>query len=423
MQQEILPPLPAPTDSGVDSDVAAEFQFDPDDFPPELEFDPAPQHAKRWAGINAQRQRIFIAHLAASGAVTMAAKVIGVSTSALYLLRKREGADSFAAAWDKAVEIGARRIADTLMEHAIYGIPETLSRDGQVILERRKFNTRAMVHIAASRFPEQFGGLLNFDGMPASATPHSIRRLKEKWREEWEAERRAAELEQQQGPAAEARRRSQTMDLDDRLRVIRTAYQRQIAHDPVKRAAWDLLTGPGTDWDAVRKADAYINPQKHEWHMYHPDMVVPLAAGARNVDWEAEAGGDLSDVEWRPPADDPDGSEGLTDELWFDHYADHMIEGAEGEGDPEAKTVTRGDLRKAAATLRAKAEGWQQARQPVIQHPHGFLANPYSNGGPTHSERDAARRRAERAIAELEREWNAAYSEESWAAWKAGAKG
>ena len=29
-------------------------------------------------------------------------------------------------------------------------------------------------------------------------------------------------------------------------------------------------------------------------------------------------------------------------------------------------------------------------------------------------------RRIERAIAELEREWNAAYSEESWAAWKAG---
>src|SRR3546814_8862201 len=29
--------------------------------------------------------------------------------------------------------------------HAIHGVPETLSKDGQVILERRKFNTRAMM--------------------------------------------------------------------------------------------------------------------------------------------------------------------------------------------------------------------------------------------------------------------------------------
>ena len=35
--------------------------------------------------------------------------------------------------------------------------------------------------------------------------------------------------------------------LDDRLRIIRTGYQRRISHDPVKRAAWDMLTGPGTE--------------------------------------------------------------------------------------------------------------------------------------------------------------------------------
>jgi hypothetical protein len=77
-------------------------------------------------------------------------------------------------------------------------------------------------------------------------------------------------------------------------------------------------------------------------------------------------------------------------------------------------------MRAGANRLRERAEAWQQARQPVIQHPHGFLADNSLSGGGTGRERDTARRRIERTIAELEREWNAAYSEESWAAWKAG---
>lgn len=73
-------------------------------------------------------------------------------------------------------------------------------------------------------------------------------------------------------------------DLDDRLRIIRTGYQRSISHDPVKRAAWDLLAGPGSNWTEICQADAYRNPQKHEWHMHHPDMILPISAGADNVD-------------------------------------------------------------------------------------------------------------------------------------------
>ena len=289
MKQEILPPLPARLDP------ADEGAIDPDDLSEDLAFTPVEQRTKRWTGITAQKQRLFIAHLAATGAVSMAAKVAGHSTSAFYQLRKRDDAGSFAAAWDKAVEAGARRVADLLMEYAIYGVPETLSKEGRVILERRRPNIRAMQHIAASRFPENFGAGINPVDGPATAVPHAIRRLREKWRAEWEAERQAAMLEHN------ARANRQETDLDDRLRIIRTAFQRKISHDPVKRAAWDLLTGPGTDWAAVRQADAYTNPQKHEWHMHHPDMIVPLSAGSGNVDWEAAEGGDLSNPA-PPPA-------------------------------------------------------------------------------------------------------------------------
>lgn len=408
MKQEILPPLPAVIETEADPAI------DPDDLPEELAFTSVEQRSKRWTGITAQKQRMFIAHLAATGAVSMAAKVAGHSTSAFYQLRKRDDAASFAAAWDKAVEAGARRVADLLMEYAIYGVPETISKRGQVILERRRPNIRAMQHIAASRFPENFAGIDPVDGRPASAIPHAIRRLREKWQAEWEAERQAEMLEHIQ------RANRQETDLDDRLRIIRTAFQRKISHDPVKRAAWDLLTGPGTDWDAARKEDAYTNPQKHEWHMHHPDMIVPISAGAGNIDWQEAEGGDLSNPA-PPPADHIPWTEGgREDEIWFERYEDHMIEGDAGESDLATGRIARGDMRAAANRLRERAEAWQQARQPVIQHPHGFLSDNRLSGGGTGRERDTARRRIERAIAELEREWNAAYCEESWAAWKAG---
>ncbi|SEH13733.1 hypothetical protein SAMN05428974_0920 [Sphingopyxis sp. YR583] len=408
MSQEILPPLPAALEAEADPAI------NPDDLPDDLAFTPVERRSKRWTGINAQKQRIFIAHLAATGAVSMAAKAAGHSTAAFYQLRKRDDAGSFAAAWDRAVEAGARRVADLLMEYAIYGVPETISKRGEVILERRRPHIRAMQHIAASRFPENFGAIDPVDGRPASAIPHSIHRLREKWRAEWEAERQAAMLEHNR------RANRQETDLDDRLRIIRTGFQRKISHDPVKRAAWDLLTGPGTDWAAARAHDAYMNPQKHEWHMYHPDMIVPLAAGAGNIDWEEQEGGDLANPN-PPPADHVPWTEGgREDELWFERFEDHMIEGEVGESDIANGRIARGDMRMAAYTVREQAEAWQAARQPVIQHPHGFLEDNSLSGGATGRERDGARRRIERAIAELEREWNAAYSEESWAAWKAG---
>lgn len=406
MTEESLPSLRA----GDEADV---FSVDPDDLPDDLRFEPVTYVKQRWNSITDARQRGFIAHLAASGSVTAASESIGAPAHALYALRRRPGAESFAGAWDRAVEMGARRVADLLMEYAIYGVPETFSKDGRVVLQRNRPNVRAMQLIAANRFPENFGGINPVD-CPDTAVPHSIRRLREKWRAEWEAERHAEMLEHH------GRANRQETDLDDRLRTIRTGFQRKISHDPVKRAAWDLLTGPGTDWTAVRKEDAYRNPQKHMWHMHHPDMIVPLAAGAGNIDWRAQEGGDLSNPN-PPPADHiPWAEGGREDEIWFERYEEHLVDGEAGESDLLGGRIARGDMRAVASRLRDRAEAWQAARRPVYQPPHGFLADKRLSGGGTGRERDATRRRIERTIAELEREWNAAYSEESWAAWQAG---
>lgn len=185
MAQELLPPEPEPNP----------FEIDPEDLPPALEFTPVPRKRIRADGLNPMRQRAFITYLSVNGSVEMSATAVGVSANSFYQLKKAEGAESFAAVWDIAIEMGARRVLDTLMDHAIHGTPEKLLKDGEVILERRKYNTRAMMWIVQQRFPELYGGNLNLSGRPVSSLPHGIQKLKEEWRKEWEEEAAAKEAE------------------------------------------------------------------------------------------------------------------------------------------------------------------------------------------------------------------------------------
>jgi hypothetical protein len=182
MTQHILPALPEPQPEPTPA------VFTPDELPPELAFTPVPRKKQRSNGITPLKQATFIMHLVGCGNVEMAAKAVGVSDSAFYQLRKAEGAESFNAAWEKAVDSGARRVLDTLMEHAIHGVPETIIKDGEVILERRKYNTRSMMWIVQQRFPEMFGGGLNLTGRPGSSLPDGLKKLKDEWRKEWEDE-------------------------------------------------------------------------------------------------------------------------------------------------------------------------------------------------------------------------------------------
>lgn len=236
MTQEILPPEPDPERNPLSQT----------DLPPELEFTPVPRRTKRWNGITATKQRQFIVNLAATGAVKMAAASIATSPSAMYQLRRAEGAESFAAAWDRAVEMGARRVLDTLMEHAIHGTPETLLQDGRILLERRKYNTRAMQWIVQQRFPEEYGGSLNVSGIPGSATPHSIRKLKEEWRAEWAGELRASDEDLE----AELLKRLKALG----KRLIYSQAFRHVGH-PEHMAAYDLLHGP-QDWEDIARVKA-----------------------------------------------------------------------------------------------------------------------------------------------------------------------
>jgi hypothetical protein len=146
---EILPP-----DGVVPPTTSASFA---PDLPPDLVFTPVPRRKARSNGLTPERQRIFIAMLAQCGSVHTASKAVGCSTPALYHLRNSAGAESFATAWDRAVERGARRVLDVLVDHAINGVPEYIDKEGAIVAERRHFNTRAQMWIVAHYLPERFG--------------------------------------------------------------------------------------------------------------------------------------------------------------------------------------------------------------------------------------------------------------------------
>jgi hypothetical protein len=74
-------------------------------------FVPVPLRTRR-DGWTAERQGRFIGWLAQTGSVAAAAQRVGCSRETAYRLRRRQGAESFAAAWDAvlALRAGAERV-------------------------------------------------------------------------------------------------------------------------------------------------------------------------------------------------------------------------------------------------------------------------------------------------------------------------
>ncbi len=92
---------------------------EPDEDDPLLAFAPYLHARPRSNSITPERQRRFVATLAATGIVQQAARSIGKSMEALYKLRARPGAEGFAAAWDEALKWGVDRLEDCALERAM----------------------------------------------------------------------------------------------------------------------------------------------------------------------------------------------------------------------------------------------------------------------------------------------------------------
>lgn len=106
---------------------------EPEDDDPLLNFEPYLHVQPRSNAITPDRQRRFIATLAATGIVSQAARSIGKSLEALYKLKHKPGAEGFAAAWDAALERGVQRLEDCALQRAVQGTPTPIVSGGKLI--------------------------------------------------------------------------------------------------------------------------------------------------------------------------------------------------------------------------------------------------------------------------------------------------
>jgi len=123
------------------------------------EFEPVPLR-HRHDGWTAERQRNFIALLAAGWRPGRAAARVGMSRKSAYALRRRPGGEGFAAAWDAAVA-GARRrrLGDREPDawtRAVAGVPVPVRHRGRIAAWERRFDDAALIRLLrrTARFAE-----------------------------------------------------------------------------------------------------------------------------------------------------------------------------------------------------------------------------------------------------------------------------
>ncbi|GAA4039564.1 hypothetical protein GCM10022213_07040 [Parerythrobacter jejuensis] len=167
-------------------------------------FTPVPRKGARHDGWTQARQQRFIEALAETGSVHAACKAVDMSQRGAYHLRRQPGAESFRDAWQKALDLGVQRIEDVAMDRALNGVEEPLYSYGKLVGSRTKYNDRLLMFMLRNRAPERFaaGGGHHAKGLGGLNAVGKMekRRLKKKWRQEWEEEQRGKPL-----PLAEAR--------------------------------------------------------------------------------------------------------------------------------------------------------------------------------------------------------------------------
>jgi hypothetical protein len=87
-----------------------------------LDFTPVAFDRRRAKGWTPLTQRRFIEALSVMGSVGAAARAVGMGRVSAYRLLEREGAESFAAAWEKAIDLGRSHQYGVAMEAAINGV-------------------------------------------------------------------------------------------------------------------------------------------------------------------------------------------------------------------------------------------------------------------------------------------------------------
>ena len=113
-----------------------------------------PATRNRLAGWSAERQRYFLATLAETGSVHLAASAARLSARSAYKLRTRSPA--FAAAWDTALQLAVGRLSAIVFDRAINGRVEQVFAEGELVAERRLPSDKLLTWLLARLDPRRF---------------------------------------------------------------------------------------------------------------------------------------------------------------------------------------------------------------------------------------------------------------------------
>jgi hypothetical protein len=155
-QQEAWPTdlLAPPSDKGA---AAPTDDTAPDQLPlPATPFDGVPleDSRNRLAGWSAERQRLFLTHLAETGSVHLACGAARLQARGAYRLRARSPA--FARGWDMAQRLSVGRLSAIAFDRALNGRLEQVYRDGNLVAERRVPNDKMLMWLLARLDPKRF---------------------------------------------------------------------------------------------------------------------------------------------------------------------------------------------------------------------------------------------------------------------------
>lgn len=118
-------------------------------------FIPVPTR-ERADGWTPARQTAFLAHLAITRSVSAAARRVRMARETAYRLRRKPGAESFAAAWDAVLGRGAGKRKVTTEERrrrALYGLVKPMIYQGRHVGAMKKAdNTALLGHLAQLGF-------------------------------------------------------------------------------------------------------------------------------------------------------------------------------------------------------------------------------------------------------------------------------
>ena len=101
-----------------------------------------------------EKRAQFLSLLAECGNVTRAADEAGLSRVYLYQMRRDD--EAFAAEWETAADIGAKRLEDEARRRAVDGWQDPVWHQGQQVGTVRKYSDTLLICLLKAHHPEKY---------------------------------------------------------------------------------------------------------------------------------------------------------------------------------------------------------------------------------------------------------------------------